>query len=49
MQKIFGAYQGIRLSVSGYQDIRTSGIRLFVFISPDILVAGILHSDFLVS
>jgi len=27
--------------LGGYQDIRTSGIRLFVFVLPDILVTGI--------
>jgi hypothetical protein len=40
---------GIRLSGSGYQDIRVSGLIIFRPLTfPDILIPDILHPNFLV-
>jgi hypothetical protein len=45
----FSADPDIRLSGSGYQNIRLSGLRIFwVSAFPDILMPGILPPDFLV-
>jgi hypothetical protein len=43
------AYQGIRISVSVYQDIRISDSEILILCFPDILMAGILPTDFLIS
>jgi hypothetical protein len=43
----FKGYPNIRLSVSGYQNVRVSGLIIFNSLTfPDILMRGILHADF---
>jgi len=45
----FNGYSDIRLSGSGYQNIRVSGLTIFLPLTfPDNLVPDILHPDFLV-
>jgi hypothetical protein len=49
MELEFNGYPDIRLSGSGYQNIRGSGLIIFQLLTfPDILMPGILHPDSLV-